>query len=81
MAGEDPALKRYRRFLSIFVLVGALVAASVGGYHLWRGRVFYAVLALFVVGFLVLLIHGYAADEAERNRPFPDDKGDGGEGR
>lgn len=64
---EDPALRRYRRFLVAFVLVAAVAAAVVGAVVLARGRVFHALLALAVVAFLVLVARGYRTDERERN--------------
>ncbi|HEX5137968.1 MAG TPA: hypothetical protein VFY93_13415 [Planctomycetota bacterium] len=66
---EDPALRAYRRAITGFVLVGALIAAIVGGVLLWRGHVFEALLALVAVGFFVLLAHGYRQDEEERKNP------------
>jgi len=66
---EDPGLRSYRRVVTGFVLVGALIAAVVGGVLLWRGQPFEAFLALVAVGFFVLLAHGYRQDEEERNRP------------
>ncbi len=65
---EDQGLRTYRRAVTGFVLVGALIAAVVGGGLLWRGLVFEAVLALLAVGFFVLLAHGYRQDEEERGR-------------
>lgn len=65
---EDPGLRAYRRVVSAFVLVGALIASVVGGVLLWRGLAFEAFLALLAVGFFVLLAHGYRQDEEERNR-------------
>jgi hypothetical protein len=69
MGGEDPRLRAYRRVVTAFVLVAALIAAVVGGRLLWRGRPFEAFLALCAVGLFVLLAHGYRQDEEERNRP------------
>ena len=68
MTREAPGLRRYRRFVVSFVLVGALAAAGAGGVLLWRGQLFLAFLALCCVGFFVLLVRGYREDEAERNR-------------
>lgn len=65
---EDPALRTYRRAVTGFVLVGAMIAAVVGGVLVWKGLVFEAVLALVCVGFLVLLAHGYRQDEEERKK-------------
>lgn len=64
---EDPGLRSYRRAVTGFVLVGALIAAIVGGVLLWRGQPFEALLALLCLGFLVLLAHGYRQDDEERN--------------
>jgi len=68
---EEQGLRTYRRFVTGFVLTGALIAAVVGGVLLWRGMLFETLLALLAVGFFVLLAHGYRQDEEERNRPRP----------
>jgi len=68
MASEDPFLRRYRRFLIVFVLVAATLAAGLGFWKLWQGDGFAAFLALLCVGFFVLLAHGYRRDEEERSR-------------
>jgi hypothetical protein len=65
---EDPALRTYRRIVTGFVLLGAGIAAVVGGVLLFRGKVFEAFLALVAVGFFVLLAYGYRQDQEERNR-------------
>jgi len=52
----------YRRFLMIFGLVAAAVATAVGGVLISKGHVFYSFLALCVVGFIILVVHGYAQD-------------------
>lgn len=65
---EDPSLRGYRRVVTAFVLSGALIAVAVGGWCLSTGNGFGAFLALCVMGFLVLLVHGYRQDEEERNR-------------
>ena len=66
---EDPSLRSYRRAVTAFVLVGALIAAAVGGWCVSTGNGFAAFLALCVVGFLVLVAYGYRQDDEERNRP------------
>ncbi len=66
---EDPSLRAYRRVVTAFVLVGALIAAIVGGWCVWRGMVFPGFLALCMIGFLVLVAYGYRQDDEERNRP------------
>ncbi len=66
MAREDERLGAYRRFLMIFALVGGGISIAAGATLLARGRVFYAFLALCVLGFLVLVARGYAAEERER---------------
>ncbi len=63
---EDPALQRYRRFLVILLLVGSLIAITVGAMFVRRGYPFYALLAVLVLGFLVLLTHGYRQDAEEQ---------------
>lgn len=65
---EDPSLRGYRRVVTAFVLVGALIAAAVGGWCVWTGNGFGGFLALCVVGFLALIAYGYKQDEEERNR-------------
>ncbi|MGH7162394.1 MAG: hypothetical protein ACREID_02835 [Planctomycetota bacterium] len=67
MPGEDPALRKYRRFLLTLCVVAGLAAAVVGATMLARGRVFQAFLALCVVAYLLLLVRGYRQDERERN--------------
>ena len=59
---DDPGHAAYRRFLMIFGLVAAVVATTVGGVLISRGHVFYSFLALCVVGFIVLVVHGYQQD-------------------
>ena len=68
MSGEDPALRRYRRFLMVFVLVAGLIVMIVGGGLVLHGKFFEAFLAMLVLGFLMLLLRGYRQDEEERNR-------------
>ena len=59
----------YRRFLVLFGLVAALGVTTVGGVLIFRGKDFYSFLALCVVGFITLVIHGYVQEaEAERHR-------------
>jgi hypothetical protein len=65
---EDPSLRGYRRVITAFVLVGALIAATVGGYGAYTGRGFVAFLGLCVVAFLALVAYGYRQDDEERNR-------------
>jgi len=64
--GEDPALRRYRRFLVVLLLVGGMLAMALGGWLIWNGYLFYALLAALVLGFLMLLAHGYRQDAAEQ---------------
>jgi hypothetical protein len=65
---EDARLRTYRRLLTVLVLVGALVATTVGGVLLWRGKAFEGFMALCAVGLFVLIAHGYRQDDEERNR-------------
>ena len=65
---EDTGLRAYRRVVVTFVMVGAILAAVVGGVLLWRGRIFHAVLAVLCVAFFALLVHGYRQDAEERDR-------------
>ena len=58
----DPGKEAYRRFLMIFGLVAACVAATVGGVLIYRGHAFYSFLALCVVGFIILVVQGYRQD-------------------
>jgi len=68
MSSGDPALRRYRIFLTVFVLLAGAIAGGAGLYLLWKGSVFKALLALVAVGFFVLLAHGYRQDAEERER-------------
>ena len=53
----------------VFGLVAGLIAATVGGVLIFRGHVFYSFLALCVVGFVMLVVHGYRQEaEQDRNR-------------
>jgi hypothetical protein len=60
----------YRRFLMVFGLVAAVLATTVGGVLIARGHVFYSFLALCVVGFLILVVHGYRQEAEERRHPL-----------
>jgi len=65
-SNETPGLAAYRRFLVVFGLVAALLATTVGIVLIVRGKGFYAFLALCVVGFIILVVHGYRQEaEAE----------------
>ena len=63
---EPTESEAYRRFLMVFGLVAALLATTVGGVLIARGYVFYSFLALCVVGFLILVVHGYRQEAEER---------------
>ena len=67
MSREAPALRLYRRVLVAFVLIVALLVAGLGGWLVWNGHAFLGVLALLLIGFLVLVAHGYRQDERERS--------------
>ena len=58
----QPEKEAYRRFLMIFGLVAAAVATTVGAVLVYRGYVFYSFLALCVVAFIILVVHGYRQD-------------------
>lgn len=62
---ETPGLAAYRRFLVVFGLVAALLATIVGFVLILRGKGFYAFLALCIVGFVVLVVHGYRQEAEE----------------
>ncbi len=68
MAPEDPALKSYRRFLVVFVLVAGLIATTIGAVLVWKAKFFPAFLCVCVVAWLVLVAYGYRQDEEERGR-------------
>jgi hypothetical protein len=55
---EDPALRRYRRVVTTFVAVAALIAVGLGDRNLNRGRGFTAFLSVCALGNFVLLHHG-----------------------
>ncbi|MHC4955389.1 MAG: hypothetical protein ACYTGZ_16170 [Planctomycetota bacterium] len=66
MTGQDDrGAGAYRRFLMVFGLVAAAVATAVGGVLIARGHGFYSFLALCVVAFLILVVHGYRQEAAE----------------
>jgi len=66
---EPPGSQAYRRFLMVFGLFAALLATTVGGVLIARGHVFYSFFALCVVGFLILVVHGYRQEAEERRNP------------
>jgi len=68
MPHDDPQTRRYRRWVvSLLTFVG-LGVAFVGARMAWQGRGMHAVLALLVLGWLVLVLHGYRQEERDRNR-------------
>ena len=62
---DTPGQRAYRRFLVAFGLVAGLLATFIGGRFILRGQAFYGFLALCVVGFIVLVIHGYLQESGE----------------
>jgi len=56
---ETPGRRAYRGFLVILGLVAALAVAFQGARFILHGQGFYGFLALCMVGFIVLVIHGY----------------------
>ena len=59
----------YRRFLVVLGLLAALAVTGLGGVFIMRGQLFYSFLALCVVAFLILVVHGYRQEaEEQRNR-------------
>ena len=56
---ETPGRRVYRRFLVTLGLLAALAVAFQGARFILRGQGFYGFLALCMVGFIVLVIHGY----------------------
>ena len=64
MPRQSPALQAYRRFLVVFGLVAAVLATVIGVVLIVKGKGFFAFLALCIVAFLILVIHGYR-QEAE----------------
>ena len=58
----DPGQEAYRRFLMVFGLVGAVIATTVGGVLIMRGKLFYSFLALCVVAFIIVVVQGYRQD-------------------
>ena len=63
---DDSAARAYRRFLMVFGLFAAVVATVVGGVLIARGYGFFSFLALCVVAFLILVVHGYRQEAAEQ---------------
>jgi len=72
MAHEDPALRSYRTFLVVLLLVGGLIALGVGGWLLSRGQLFYAFLAVCILGLFMLIVHGYRQEEEREDRSAGD---------
>jgi hypothetical protein len=68
MPHDDPRSRRYRRWVVTLLTVVGLGVAFVGARMAWQGKGLYAVLALLVLGWLVLVLHGYRQEERERNR-------------
>ncbi|MEM8883306.1 MAG: hypothetical protein AAGD14_04490 [Planctomycetota bacterium] len=65
----------YRRFLIVFGLVAALLASFVGARLILAGKGFFGFLALCVVGFIILVVHGYRQEAEEESRRMRE-KGD-----
>ena len=62
---DTPGERAYRRFLVAFGLVAGLLAAFIGARFILRGQGFYGFLARCVVGFIVLVIHGYRQESGD----------------
>ena len=68
MPHDDPQSRQFRRWVAGLVLAMAAGVAYLGARMAWEGRALHAVLALLVLGWLVLVLHGYRQEEQERNR-------------
>lgn len=66
MHRDDAGTRLYRKLVVLLILCMALGVAVIGGVMAWRGRGFFALLALLVLGWLMLVVHGYRQDERER---------------
>jgi len=56
---DSPGRRRYRTFLVTLGLVAATAVAVQGARFILQGQGFYGFLCLCMVGFIVLVIHGY----------------------
>ena len=65
---DNQRTRTYRRLIVGLVLFMAGGVAYVGAKMAWRGKGFYAFLALCVLAWLILVIHGYRQDEREGRR-------------
>lgn len=68
MPHDDPQTRRFRRWVVLLILAMAVGVAYVGARMAWQGRLLHAILALLVLGWLVLVLHGYRQEERDRNR-------------
>jgi hypothetical protein len=66
MPHDDSGTRLFRKLVVILILCMALGVATVGGIMAWRGQGFYSLLALLVLGWLILVVHGYRQDEREK---------------
>jgi hypothetical protein len=71
MPHDDAFAKRYRRWVVALVLLLAVGVAAVGARFAWQGRGLEAVLALLVLGWLALVLHGYRQEARERDGKDP----------
>ena len=65
MPRDDKRTRTYRRLVVGLVLFMACGVATIGATMAWRGKGYPAVLALCVLAWLMLVIHGYRQDERE----------------
>ena len=59
-------MSSFRRLLIGLILAMAVGVAWVGARLAWQGTGYPAILAILVLGWLVLVIHGYRQDERDR---------------
>lgn len=67
MPHDDPRTRRFRRWIVGLLGCVALGVAFLGARMAWQGKGLHAVLALLVLGWLVLVLHGYRQEERDRN--------------
>jgi hypothetical protein len=56
---DSPGRRRYRGLLVVFGLLAAVSVAVQGARFILDGQSFYGFLCLCMIGFIVLVIHGY----------------------
>ena len=69
MPYDTEGSRRYRRLVVALLLCMGAGVAWVGARLAWQGKGAFAGMALLVLAWLMLVIHGYRQDERERKKP------------